>query len=226
MLQYYHKGMKARVSPVQSIEPHRILAPTWDLNKGPSGPESRVVTTILPLHTTELQCVYCKSWMIVLQYIRLYCSISDCTAVYPIELQYIRLYCSISDWTAGYPIVLQYIRLNCSISDCTAVYPIVLQYIRLYCSISDCTAVYPIVLQYIRLYCSISDCTAVYPIVLARVCWNKRSIHGLHRVPMASMVRCQACFRGKLSRCTCTFSLRIFTANDSGKLKILLSVQW
>ena len=27
---YYPEGMKARVSPVQSIEPHRILAPTRD----------------------------------------------------------------------------------------------------------------------------------------------------------------------------------------------------
>ena len=48
---YYPKGMKARVSPVQSIEPHRILAPTRDLNREPLGPQSRVVTTILPLHT-------------------------------------------------------------------------------------------------------------------------------------------------------------------------------
>ena len=47
---YYPEGMKARVSPVQSIEPHRILAPTRDLNQGPPGSESRVVTTILPLH--------------------------------------------------------------------------------------------------------------------------------------------------------------------------------
>ena len=48
---YYPEGMKARVSPVQSIEPHRILAPTRDSNQEPPGPESRVVTTILPLHT-------------------------------------------------------------------------------------------------------------------------------------------------------------------------------
>ena len=46
---YYPEGMKARVSPVQSIKPHRILAPTWDSNQEPPGPESRVVTTILPL---------------------------------------------------------------------------------------------------------------------------------------------------------------------------------
>ena len=47
---YYPEGMKARVSPVQSIEPYRILAPTRDSNQEPPGPESRVVTTILPLH--------------------------------------------------------------------------------------------------------------------------------------------------------------------------------
>ena len=28
---YYPEGMKARVSPMQSIKPHRILAPTWPL---------------------------------------------------------------------------------------------------------------------------------------------------------------------------------------------------
>ena len=47
---FYPEGMKARVSPVQSIEPHRILAPTRDLNREPLGPQSRVVTTILLLH--------------------------------------------------------------------------------------------------------------------------------------------------------------------------------
>ena len=51
---YYPEGMKARVSPVQSIEPHRILAPTRDSNQEPPGPEFRVVTTILPLHTGKL----------------------------------------------------------------------------------------------------------------------------------------------------------------------------
>ena len=51
---YYPEGMKARVSPVQSIEPHRILAPTRDLNREPLGPQSRVVTTILPLHTVYM----------------------------------------------------------------------------------------------------------------------------------------------------------------------------
>ena len=45
---YYPEGMKARVSPVQSIEPHRILAPTRDSNPESSGPQSRVVTIILP----------------------------------------------------------------------------------------------------------------------------------------------------------------------------------
>ena len=48
---YYPEGMKARVSPVQSIEPHRILAPTRDSNQEPLGPQFRVVTTILALHT-------------------------------------------------------------------------------------------------------------------------------------------------------------------------------
>ena len=47
---YYPEGMKARVSPVQSIEPHRILAPTRDLNREPLGPQSREETTTLPLH--------------------------------------------------------------------------------------------------------------------------------------------------------------------------------
>ena len=51
---YYPEGMKARESPVQSIEPHRILAPTRDSNQEPPGPESRVVTIILPLHTRDL----------------------------------------------------------------------------------------------------------------------------------------------------------------------------
>ena len=48
---YYPERMMARsqVSPVQSIEPHRILAPTRDSNQEPPGLESRVVTTILPL---------------------------------------------------------------------------------------------------------------------------------------------------------------------------------
>ena len=41
---YYPEGMKARVSPVQSIEPHRILAPTRDSNQEPSSSQSIVVT--------------------------------------------------------------------------------------------------------------------------------------------------------------------------------------
>ena len=57
---YYPEGMKARVSPVQSIEPRRILAPTRDSNQEPPGLQSRVVTTILLLHTLSsglpLQC--------------------------------------------------------------------------------------------------------------------------------------------------------------------------
>ena len=46
---YYPKGMKARVSPVQSIEPHRILVPTRDSNQEPPDPQSGVVTTIITL---------------------------------------------------------------------------------------------------------------------------------------------------------------------------------
>ena len=52
---YYPEGIKARVSSVHSIEPHKILAPTRVLNQGPSGSQSRVVTTILPLHTQLLR---------------------------------------------------------------------------------------------------------------------------------------------------------------------------
>ena len=51
---YYPGGMKARVSPVQSIEPHRILASTRDSNQEPPGPQSEVVTTILLLHTNKV----------------------------------------------------------------------------------------------------------------------------------------------------------------------------
>ena len=57
---YYLKGTKARVRPVQSIKPHRILAPSPDLNQGvqgPRGPQSRVVTTILLLHTVTCNLV-------------------------------------------------------------------------------------------------------------------------------------------------------------------------
>ena len=68
---YYPEGMKARVSPVQSIEPHRILAPTRDLNREPLGPQSRVVTTILPLHTcihefVELLVLWLKYSIIII----------------------------------------------------------------------------------------------------------------------------------------------------------------
>ena len=55
---YYPEGMKARVSPVQSIEPHRILAPTRDSNQEPPGPESRVVTTILPQYIYKDMQIY------------------------------------------------------------------------------------------------------------------------------------------------------------------------
>ena len=43
---------------MQSIEPHRILAPTLDLNREPLGSQSRVVTTILPLHTLYYRCTH------------------------------------------------------------------------------------------------------------------------------------------------------------------------
>ena len=59
---YYPEGKKARVSPVQSIEPHRILASTRDLNREPLGPQSRVVTIILPLHTA---LEWCKAGVMV-----------------------------------------------------------------------------------------------------------------------------------------------------------------
>ena len=41
---YYPEGMKARVIPMQSIEPHRTLAPTRDSNQEPPGPQSRVAS--------------------------------------------------------------------------------------------------------------------------------------------------------------------------------------
>ena len=63
---YYPEGMKARVSPVQSIEPHRILAPTRDSNLESSGPESRVVTTILPLHMIYIMRQYFNDRMLSL----------------------------------------------------------------------------------------------------------------------------------------------------------------
>ena len=52
---YYLEGIKAWVNSAQSFEPRRILAPTWDLNQRSPGPQSRVVTTILPLHTVSLK---------------------------------------------------------------------------------------------------------------------------------------------------------------------------
>ena len=42
---YYPEWMQAWVSPVQLIEPDRILAPSRDLNQRPPGPQSRVVTS-------------------------------------------------------------------------------------------------------------------------------------------------------------------------------------
>ena len=50
---YYPEGMKARESSVQSIELHRIFAPTRDSNQEPPGPQSRVVTAILLMLHTE-----------------------------------------------------------------------------------------------------------------------------------------------------------------------------
>ena len=45
---YYPEGMKAWVSPEQSIQPCRIILPhPFDLNQGPLGPQPRVLTTIL-----------------------------------------------------------------------------------------------------------------------------------------------------------------------------------
>ena len=51
-LMYYPEGMKARVSPVQSIEPHRILAPTRD---------SKFFCTIKNETTTIFWCSYFHS---------------------------------------------------------------------------------------------------------------------------------------------------------------------
>ena len=39
---YYPEGMKARVIPMQSIEPDITLAPTRDSNQEPPGPHSTV----------------------------------------------------------------------------------------------------------------------------------------------------------------------------------------
>ena len=57
------EGIKARVSPMQSIEPHRILASTRDLNQGPSGQQSNVVASIAttsPMHNYKLIHINCK----------------------------------------------------------------------------------------------------------------------------------------------------------------------
>ena len=56
---YYPERMKARVSP------HRILAPTRDSNQEPPGPQPRVVTNILPLHTTYV-CQHPEYYIYVL----------------------------------------------------------------------------------------------------------------------------------------------------------------
>ena len=55
---YYPEGMKAPVSPVQSIDHHRILEQTRDSNQRPLGPQSIVVTTIPPLHTIFIDMNY------------------------------------------------------------------------------------------------------------------------------------------------------------------------
>ena len=56
---YYPGGMKVRISHVQSIKPSRILAPTRDSIQGLQGPQSRVETTMLPLHTVKQY--YCET---------------------------------------------------------------------------------------------------------------------------------------------------------------------
>ena len=55
-------GMTARVSPVQSIEHHRILAPTRDSNQRPLGLQSRTVTIILPMHTRAWSLSHHFEW--------------------------------------------------------------------------------------------------------------------------------------------------------------------
>ena len=66
-LSWYSTGLVPNVQPPrdegsgkpwQSIEPHRILAPTWYLNQGPPGPQSRVVTTTLPLHAIGIRACF------------------------------------------------------------------------------------------------------------------------------------------------------------------------
>ena len=55
---YYPKGMKARVSPVQSIEPHRILAPTRDLNREPLYTTAAHSTTYRASMTVHVKHLY------------------------------------------------------------------------------------------------------------------------------------------------------------------------
>ena len=52
------RRVKTWVSPVQWIEPHRILAPTLDLNQGPPGPQSRVLTTVH--HSSASDSIKCS----------------------------------------------------------------------------------------------------------------------------------------------------------------------
>ena len=86
---YYPGGMKARVSPVQSIEPHRILEPTRDTNQEPPAPQSKGVTTILPLHgqTCWLFVEGCSwGWKVVDACINhLFCCVLLCTNMFKIS---------------------------------------------------------------------------------------------------------------------------------------------
>ena len=75
---YYPGGMNSRVSPVQSIEPHRILVHNRDSNQEPPNPQSKVVTTILPLHT-----VLCSSMVLIV--LQIYVSSANNFILFDIE---------------------------------------------------------------------------------------------------------------------------------------------
>ena len=62
VLKYYPKGMKAQVSPVQSIEPHRILAPTRDLNQGSKAPLPIKLTICTITQFSTLQIFPQHTW--------------------------------------------------------------------------------------------------------------------------------------------------------------------
>ena len=53
---YYPEGMKARVSPVQSIEPHRILAPHSGLEPGTSGYTVQSSNHCTPFTSVTFSC--------------------------------------------------------------------------------------------------------------------------------------------------------------------------